>query len=68
MQTYTATPRLVRVAAAAIAVLASSLVLGGQLSLFEMVSSKAATELAKASTAPASTAVAGRDVRRSRRG
>lgn len=68
MQTYTATSRSVRVAAAAIAVLASSLVLGGQLSLFEMASSKAATELAKARIAPASTAVAGRDVRRSGRG
>ena len=68
MQTYTATPRSVRVAAAAIAVLASSLVLGGQLSLFEMASSNAAAELAKARTAPASTALAERDVRRSSRG
>ena len=68
MQTYTSTTRSVRIAAAAIAVLASCLVLGGQLCLFEMASGNAATELAKARAAPASAAVAERGVRRGRRG
>lgn len=66
-QTYSPLTSRVRIGAAAIAVVASTLVLGGALSLFEMRANEAAAQLAKAKASPATNVVAERTARAARR-
>ena len=61
MQAYSPLPWSLRIAAAAAAVVVSTVLIGAQLSLFESVASRAAVARAKPSATPASSTLVERN-------